>query len=44
MKFIDPLATLQYMGCAIPIHFTLAMYAIYVRLRDVTILEERYKI
>lgn len=30
MKFIDPLATLIYMGGAPPIHFTMAIYAIFV--------------
>jgi hypothetical protein len=30
MKFIDPLASLQYMGGAIPIHFALWAYASYV--------------
>lgn len=40
MKFIDPLATLQYMGCELPIHFTMALYAIYVQLKDVMYLNE----
>ena len=30
MKFTDPLASLQYMGGAIPIHFALCIYAFYV--------------
>ena len=30
MKFTDPLASLQYMGGAIPIHFSLCIYASYV--------------
>ena len=30
MKFVDPLASLQYMGGAIPIHFALCAYASYV--------------
>lgn len=28
MKFIDPFATLQYMGGALPIHITMFLYAI----------------
>ena len=26
MKFVDPIATLQYMGGALPIHFCMAFY------------------
>ena len=30
MKFIDPLATLLYMGGAPPIHLSMAVYAIFI--------------
>ena len=35
MKFIDPLATLIYMGGAPPIHLSMAVYALFVEYKAV---------
>ena len=43
MKFIDPLATMLYMGGAPPIHLSMAIYAIYVKYNEVDNFCQQYK-
>lgn len=39
MRFIDPLAALQHMGGAPPVHFAMALYALCIKLYNVDKIE-----